>query len=513
MKTAIRNPHLTPIRRRVVMLLLGTLVSACIGIVTGTATAQAPPYRDTTEIPATPAYQRALELVELINADDAARIRAYVNEAFAPEFLAAAPLEEHVRTLRGFYWDSAGFDVHAARSYEPARPETDAVLIVRNRTTEGWQAFVLSVEPSPPHRIVAAELLPARLPSDLPPAARLDEAGVARELGAYVDRLAARDRFSGTLLLAKDGRVLLTKAHGLANRDFRAPINLDTRFNLGSMNKMLTAVAVAQLAEQGMLDFTDPISRYLDASWLPQEILDAVSVEQLLTHTSGLGSHFNDVYDRSSRLLFRQVDDYKPLVRGDTLAFAPGSSWRYSNTGFLLLGAIVEKASGQDYFAYIREHVTGPAGMTSTDCYELDRVNESLAVGYERQQGPAGITWRNNIFDHVLRGGPAGGGYSTVGDLLRFDQALRAGRLLKPEMLARVWRAYPEHNSPGYGYGFGIQTTPAGRWVGHSGGFTGISAYLGMYLDEGYTVAVLSNESEGASPVHERARQLIEQGR
>jgi len=500
-------------------LFTGAMATILTGLVAPPAAAQAaaqtaaPEYSDSADIPATPAYRRALELVELVNAGDADRLRAYIAETFAPDFLNQAPLEEHVLAWRSAFWESAGFDVHAARSYAAPRPVTDAVLMVRNRTTEAWQAFVVSVEPEMPHRIVSAGLAPARRPSDLPPADQLDGAGIARELEAYVERLIARDRFSGTLLLAKDGRILLTKAHGLANRDFRAPINLDTKFNLGSMNKMFTAVAIVQLAEQGQLAFTDRIGRFLDTTWVAPEILDQVTIEQLLTHTSGLGSHFNAVYQRSSRLLFRSVDDYKPLVRPDALAFAPGSSWRYSNAGFLLLGAIVERASGQDYFDYVRAHVTGPAGMTGTDCYELDRVNENLAVGYERGHEGGGMTWRNNIFDHVLRGGPAGGGYSTVGDLLRFDQALRAGRLLKPSSLERVWSPHPEINSPTYGYGFQTVATPAGRRVGHAGGFTGINSYLGMYLDEGYTVAVMSNESDGATPVYERACQLIEQGR
>ncbi len=496
-------------------LFTGGMAAILAGIVAGPAAAQAaaPEYSDSADIPATPAYGRALELVELVNGDNADRLRAYIAETFAPDLLNQASLEEHVLAWRSAFWESAGFDVHGARGYAAPRPVTDAVLIVRNRTSEAWQAFVVSVEPEMPHRIVSAGLAPARRPSNLPPAERLDGAGIAGELEAYIDRLIARDRFGGALLLAKDGRVLLTKAHGLANRDFRAPIALDTKFNLGSMNKMFTAVAVAQLAEQGKLAFTDRIGRFLDTTWVAQEILDQVTIEQLLTHTSGLGSHFNAVYQRSSRLLFRNVDDYKPLVRQGTPAFTPGSSWRYSNAGFLLLGAIVERASGQDYFDYIRAHVTGPAGMTGTDCYELDRVNENLAVGYERAHDGGGMTWRNNIFDHVLRGGPAGGGYSTVGDLLRFDQALRAGRLLKPESLARVWSPRPEINSPTYGYGFQTVATPAGRRVGHAGGFTGINSYLGMYLDEGYTVAVMSNESDGATPVYERACQLIEQGR
>jgi CubicO group peptidase (beta-lactamase class C family) len=330
-----------------------------------------------------------------------------------------------------------------------------------------------------------------------------------KQLSAYVDRLVAHDAFSGTVLLAKDGKPVYTKAVGVANRDCMMPVRLDTKFNTGSAFKMMTAVSIAQLVDAGKLKLDDKIGKYLDTSWLAQPILDKVTIEQLLTHTSGLGSYFNETFDRSSRLLFRKVEDYKPLVIGDSLAFEPGTKYAYSNTGMLLLGAVVEKASGEDYFDYVRAHVTGPAGMKNTDCYELDLVNENLAVGYEKEQGPKGVVYRNNVFQHVLRGGPAGGGYTTVEDLLAFDRALRSGKLVSKAMLDRMWRAHPEKSSPDYGYGFAIMETPVGRAVGHGGGFNGISADFLMYLDAGYTVAVLSNYGGGALPVSQKIQNLV----
>jgi CubicO group peptidase (beta-lactamase class C family) len=147
----------------------------------------------------------------------------------------------------------------------------------------------------------------------------------------------------------------------------------------------------------------------------------------------------------------------------------------------LLMGAVIEKVSGMDYFDYVRQHVTGPLGMTSTDCYELDAVTPNLAVGYQGQRTPQGAVIRNNVFAHVLRGGPAGGGYSTVQDLFRFGEGLRGGKLLSASSLRQIWSPHPEVSSPGYGYGFFTETSPVGRIVGHSGGFTGISAYLTAY--------------------------------
>jgi CubicO group peptidase (beta-lactamase class C family) len=239
-----------------------------------------------------------------------------------------------------------------------------------------------------------------------------------------------------------------------------------------------------------------------------------VKLKHLLTHTSGLGSYFTDEWSRSSRALYRTVDDWKPIIKDETLAFEPGTRWQYSNTGMLVAGAIIEKVSGVDYSQYVRDNITGPAGMSNTDFYETDLVNRNLAMGYEKSSGPGGRTiYRNNLYQHVVRGGPAGGGYSTVSDLLKFDQALRGEKLVKRTSLDQLWRAYPELKSENYGLGFGIEMGPWGRMVGHTGGFTGISAALAMYLDAGYTIAVLSNYGGVAPVVEARARELIQQGR
>jgi CubicO group peptidase (beta-lactamase class C family) len=471
------------------------------------AAQQAPAFKDESKIPDTPACKRALEVVDLINKGDREKARAYILESFAPAFRDMAPMEEHLQVFADFREGSEGYDIHSVRIYDPPRPAANATIIVRNRLTESWEAIVLDVEEAVPYRVASLRIAPARTPSDMPPEKPLTNAEIAKELDRYIDKLVAKDRFSGTVLLAKDGKPFYTKAVGIANRDFMTPVKLDTKFNTGSMFKMITAVAVCRLAEAGKLSLEDHIGKYLDTSWLAQPILDAVTIEQLITHTSGLGSYFNETYDRSSRLLFRKVADYKPLVTGDTLAFEPGTKWQYSNTGFLLLGAIIEKASGEDYFDYVRAHVTGPAGMKNTDCYELDLVNLNLAVGYDREKGPDGTRYRNNIFQHVLRGGPAGGGYTTVEDLLVFDAALRSGKLGSKEMLEKMWT--PKNNSPTYGYGFGVYNSPIGRAVGHNGGFAGISAEFMMFLDARYTWCCLSNYGNGASPVSQKVSNLI----
>lgn len=340
---------------------------------------------------------------------------------------------------------------------------------------------------------------PSALPQEVLTRAEL----VARARSAVEQRVAS-GAFSGAVLLAHEDEVLLTLAAGEADKGLHAKNGLETRFNLGSMNKMFTSVAVAQLVDQGKVGLDDPIARWVDESWLPRSVTERVTVRHLLTHTAGLGSYFNDTFMASSRALFREVDDYKPLVRGETLAFEPGTRFQYSNTGMLLLGVVIEKVSGENYFQFVREHVYAPSGMTRTDCYELDRPIDDLAVGYERDpDSPWG--WRNNVFQHVLRGGPAGGGYSTVGDLHRFTRALLGGKLVSLAMLDLLWT---DAVGADYGFGFAVTDEPQ-KVVGHSGGFPGISANLDLFLESGYVVVVLSNHGRAAHELSGALRALV----
>lgn len=468
------------------------------------------------ELPAGPVGERARQVVDAIDSGDPEVLRALVENTFAPAFRDMAPMEEHLDVLGGFHRRSGGYDLYGIRRYDPPRPPgpggEEHVIIVKNRLTEGWQAFVLALEEEPPHRITGLNLSPARPPADLPPSERkppLTREAMARELRAFVDRLADADLFSGTVLVARGDDLLFQGAWGEASRRYGVPNRLDTKFNLGSMNKMFTAVSVMQLAEAGKLSLDDPLSKYVGEEWLPKEVTERIRIEHLLTHTSGLGSYFNDLYLESARDRFREIDDFQPLVEGDTPAFEPGTDWSYSNTGMLLLGPVIEKASGQGYFDYVREHVYGPAGMADTDSYDMDVPVPNLAMGHTRRHGE----WVENTFIHVMRGGPAGGGFSTAPDLLRFARALRDGTLVSLESREAMWSPKPELSSPGYGYGFILKGSPESRIVGHGGGFAGISSNLDLFLgpeNEGYTSIVLTNVDEGAIPVTRKIEELIE---
>ena len=306
---------------------------------------------------------------------------------------------------------------------------------------------------------------------------------------------AEADEFSGAVLVAHGHSILFKRAYGLASQRYHVPNQVDTKFNLGSMNKMFTGVAIVQLAEQGKLSFDDTINNYLPD--YPHEVGSKVTIHHLLTHTSGMGTYFNERFDNVWAEL-RTVEDFIPLFRDDALSFEPGERFQYSNSGFILLGAIIERVTGQDYFSYVRDHIYQPANMTDTDAYEMDRSIPNLAIGYTRRGEHGELApgeRRNNLFLHVVKGGPAGGGFSTIDDLHRFSLALQEHRLLSPKYTDMLLSGKVERTSSGakYAYGFGDEAFNGHRIVGHNGGAPGISSRLHIYLDMGYTVVVLSN--------------------
>jgi CubicO group peptidase (beta-lactamase class C family) len=446
--------------------------------------------------------QAVRDLVRTMNANDTASLRRFVEARFLSTGPNTLPVAERVERLHRLSWLYGDLSVHHVDP--PTASEVSA--LVQSARTEEWMTITLYFDAAPEHRVWRVRLSPSQDPSA--PAGRLSDAQIVQRLKAYVERLASRDVFSGAILVARAGKPLYRAAFGEANKDFGARNTPETKFNLGSMNKMFTAVAVLQLVEAGKLSLDDTLGRFLPVGAMRPEVLRKVRIKHLLTHTSGLGSYFTEEWDRQSRALYRSVDDWMALVRPESLQFEPGTRWSYSNTGMLVLGKVIEVASGRDYFDYVREHVYKPAGMTSSDAYELDRVNRNLAVGYEAEESPTGgRTYRNNIFAHVIRGGPAGGGYATVDDLTRFAQALEGGKLLDAEDVRLLTTAKPELNSPDYGFGF--QIDEGGRVVGHSGGFMGIDSRLDIYVGEDYTVAALSNYGSGTELVMNMARKLI----
>ena len=316
------------------------------------------------------------------------------------------------------------------------------------------------------------------------PPAPLDPATLQRKIDELIDGHMKVNGFSGSVLLAREGKPLVAKGYGYANVEWQIPNAPNTKFRIGSITKQFTSMLVMQLREQGKIKLEDSMCLYVSPcpdTWKP------VTIHHLLTHTGGTGDIFGPELT-AKRLEIRVHDDYIALYGKRAPAFEPGSRWAYSNYGMVLLGVVIERVSGQSYYDYVAEHIYKPAGMTLSGSPLESDVVPGRAVGYIRQSGK----WAPNSPTLGVRGSAAGGGLSTVGDLLKFSEALMANKLLSPEntQLLITGKAGPTGS---YAYGFEDGRKNGVGAVGHSGGAPGMNGDLRIYPQSGYVVVVLSN--------------------
>ena len=435
------------------------------------------------QLPDTPAANQAKGWLEVFNAGDVEKRRAFLQKYY-PSRLERFDRETEMRRATG------GFDVTKVEESTP----TKVVLLIQERLGDQVARFTVEVEPAPPHAIKQFQFqaVPRAGEFAIP---HLNESELVTSVRKRVDELVAADLFSGAVLVAKDGKTVFAQAYGLADREKKTPNTLNTRFRLGSMNKMFTAVATLQLVQNGKLDLKAPFGNYL-TDYPNKDVASKVTIEQMLTHTGGTGDIFGPEFD-THRLELKTLQDYVKLYGNRGPEFEPGSQWKYSNYGFLLLGVIVEKVSGQSYYDYVRDHIFKPAGMTATASEPENQVVAGRSVGYMR---PDGSGWQPNTETLPYRGTSAGGGYSTVEDLLKFATALQTNKLLNPqhtEMLTMGTVETPYGDK--YAYGFQEATVNGTRCFGHGGGAPGMNGELKICPGPGYVIAVLANLDPAAA--------------
>jgi CubicO group peptidase (beta-lactamase class C family) len=280
-------------------------------------------------------------------------------------------------------------------------------------------------------------------------------------------------------VLAKIGRPVFQHAYGMADREARRTNNLETAFNLGSINKIFTQIAIMQLAAAGKLDIDSTLAKYWP-DYPNREVASKVSIRQLLRHTSGIGGNIFGAPVSGRRNDIRRLQDYLPLFVNAPMQFEPGARNAYSNAGYVVLGLLIERLSGEDYYTYVRRHVYEPAEMTRTEAFAVDSLPPNTAIGYTRgdEDAPAGAPTHPNTNDLPGRGSSAGGGYSTAQDLMKFLQALRDRRIA---------------NAPSAGLGI-------------AGGSGGMNAIVEGELPGGYDLIVLSNLDP---PAAERVSRMV----
>jgi CubicO group peptidase (beta-lactamase class C family) len=328
----------------------------------------------------------------------------------------------------------------------------------------------------------AATSKPSDAASPLP-AATLLPSDISSTTDAFLNRMLEAKLFSGSVLIARNDEILLSKGYGMADREERIPNTPQTKFRIGSITKQFTAMAILILQAQGKLNVQDAICTYISdcpAAWQP------ITIHQLLTHTSGIPSFTRFPEYLTIAKLSLTPAEMIARIANKPLDFIPGAEWSYSNSGYYLLGAIIERASGQSYEAFLQEHIFAPLKMIDTG-YEHDKA--MLATGYTSTLAKA---------DDINMSIPYASGslYSTVEDIYRWHQVLYTEQLVSTESLDKMFTAFvpvPEADGYGYGYAWFIdkQFNRQRNW--HDGSINGFQDFASRYPDERVSIILFSN--------------------
>lgn len=356
------------------------------------------------KFPDTNAGRRAAAYIKAFNSMNDDDMRSYFEANVAPEALAQRPIEQRLTVTQRLRADAG-----ALEPMKILEAREDEIACIIKGAKGMWFEWTFRFEKSDPNKLIGASVEMLDEPPDLDEPTTpltLDEALV--ELEARFAELAARDEFSGVVLVAKGPDPVFKKAYGLASKEYNVPNRLDTRFNLGSLNKVITRIAIEQLVGKGALSLDDKLGRHIP-DYPNKEAAEKVTIRHLLDMTSGIGDFFGDGYAATPKDRIRSLSDYLPLFASEPLLFEPGMKNQYSNGGYVVLGLIIEKVSGESYYDYTSAHIYEPCGMKGTQHLDADVPAENVATGYTRSWDESehpGEPRRNNIYTRPARGAP-----------------------------------------------------------------------------------------------------------
>ena len=296
--------------------------------------------------------------------------------------------------------------------------------------------------------------------------------------------------FMGTVLVARNNEVLFSKGYGMANLEWDIPNAPSTKFRLGSVTKQFTAASILLLEERGKLKVEDPVKKYMPgapAAW------EKITIFHLLTHTSGIASFTGFADYKQTEPFETTPEKLVARFRDKPLEFAPGEKWNYSNSGYVLLGYLIEKISGQKYATFVQENIFTPLGMKDSGYDSNSTIILHRASGYTpSKDGPI-----NAGFIHMSIPFSAGSLYSTTEDLLRWERGLFGGKVLSAASLEKMTTPFKQD----YAFGLGVHTTSGHKVIDHGGGIEGFNTHLAYYPDDQLTVVVLGNLNGPASDI------------
>lgn len=422
-------------------------------------------------LPGTSAGRRVTAYITAFNSSDESALKKFFEEHLAKKALKDLPVEQRLPRARQLQNIAGTLNLHTV-----VRSNDSLVQVILQGSKAGWLDFTFEFEPDEPHGLLFIKVQQADNPDEPLLKPFSDEESFVSATAAYLNEAAKKEEFSGVVLVAKGDSIMFLQSYGNADRDKKIPNSVATRFNVGSIIKSFTRMAIYQLQDEGKLSLNDSIGKYLPD--YPNSIAASkVTIRQLLEMESGIGDFFGDRFEVARKEEIRTLRDYLPLFADKPLEFEPGTGKRYSNGGYIVLGLIIEGATGMDYYSYVTQHIFKPAAMAGAGWFEKSNKNADIARGY------IGKEHSSNYSTLPQRGSSAGGGYCGAGDLMRYIVAIRKGIL----------------RLPGSEGGLGI-----------AGGAPGLNAALEWMPDRNYMVLVLSNfDPPAAETVARRIRRTL----
>ena len=422
-----------------------------------------------------PIADRVKEYVRVFNTGDETAIKQWIEANYADSVLKERSAEQRLINFRRMKQDMGQIELHSVPAIEPS--QTSVLLHTAN---DAWFQIGFMHDPQPPHKLFGLRVEQAEPPAEPGDPTPLRQKTALDSTRKMLERLVKADEFSGVVVIAKQGKPLFKQAYGLANRADNIRNTLETKFNLGSIDKTYTKIAIAHLMKDNLLRPDDKVGELLP-DYPNKEVRSKVTVQQLLDHTSGVPDFFGEEFIHAPKDRVRSLQDYVPFFAEKKLNFEPGARAQYSNGGYVILGLIIERLSGKSYYDYIDEIIFQPFEMKNSGWFASDEIVPDRAVGYTRRWSTTPVEnpeLRADILLHPARGSSAGLSWSTAGDLLKFVNAIESGKLLSPE----------------------------GKQLGIAGGAPGLNAAIETGVGGGYSIIVLCNCDE---PAAERAARKI----
>lgn len=434
-------------------------------------------------------------LVEVINADSESRRNELVPELFSQSVISEKGTDNLVRFIKKLHDSYAPMEYHHSEINRSDKPEGAVYVIhvyARKKGALMWTDFQAYVESPPVQKIkqfafIAEVAEPVNLPNG-----SIEQEGTIAWLNKYIEKLKRENDLAGSILIVKGDQLLVENYFGFADVERNIPVTKNTLFNMASGGKMFTALSIAKLVEAGKLKYDDKVTQYL-GGFPDKPRGDKLRVHHLLSHTSGVAEYWSGQNDKAVYGA-KNIDDHLRLVYQSGFDFESGAEYRYCNSNYILLGAIIEKVTGMKFHDYVEESVIRPAGMTATGYFDHKSANAATPLA----RGDSGDAWIEAV--HGIRGSSAGGSYSNVQDILKFSYALKNNLLVSGETFENMISVKNKglQSTEDYGYGFILMKTAQERTYGHGGTAGGVNFEFRYFPGQDVTLVLFSNQNNGA---------------